>query len=146
MLPLLALSAAVAAAPNLFTSVLLNDPDPLGARCLDGTPPRIWVHKAGATASSTKWAWHFQGGAWCGSEEQCTKRAFGETTCMLGSSREECFNHNSCNVKKFQPVMELLDLPAVNGARWAGGLMNNSAATNPLTHDWNKVLMMYLLR
>ena len=42
-----------------------------------------------------------------------------------------CFNHNGNNVQKLQPVMELLDLPAVNGARWGGGLLNNSAATNP---------------
>eukprot|EP01051_Picozoa_sp_SAG22_P007418 SAG22_NODE_522_length_9503_cov_4.233624_7_plen_271_part_00 len=138
-------SAASASKPNLFTSVLLHDPDPAGARCLDGTPPRIWVHKSTSAnpANRTKWAWHFQGGGWCESEESCTTRAFGETTCMLGSSREECFNHNGCNVAPFAPVMDVLDLPAVNGARWGGGLLNNSAATNPLTHDWNKVLMMY---
>eukprot|EP00756_Hemistasia_phaeocysticola_P045919 Hpha_TRINITY_DN19675_c0_g1::TRINITY_DN19675_c0_g1_i1::g.186252::m.186252/K19882/NOTUM; O-palmitoleoyl-L-serine hydrolase len=131
--------------PNLFTSVLLHDPDPTGARCLDGTPPRIWVHKSQSTnpANRTKWAWHFQGGGWCESEEACTERAFAKTKCMLGSSREECFNDNSNNVAPFAPVMDLLHLPAVNGARWGGGLLNNSAGTNPLSHDWNKVVMFY---
>ena len=144
LLCLLLLSSAAAKKPNLFHSILLNDPDPLGARCLDGTPPRIWLHLAEpGSPNATKWAWHFQGGGWCESEESCTQRAFGRTTCMLGSSREECFNDNGCNVQAFQPVMDVLDLPAVNGARWGGGLLNNSAATNPVSHDWNKVLMMY---
>ena len=40
----------------------------------------------------------------------------------------------------YKPVMDFFDLPAVNGARWGGGLLNNSAGTNPLSHDWNKVL------
>jgi hypothetical protein len=144
LLPLLA-AAPLGTMPNLFTSVLLDDPDPNGARCLDGTPPRIWVHKSTSSnpANRTKWAWHFQGGGWCESESTCTARAFAPSSCMLGSSREECFDDNSCNVQKFQPVMDVLDLPAVNGARWGGGLLNNSVATNPLTHDWNKVLMMY---
>ena len=34
-------------------------------------------------------------------------------------------------------------LPACNGARWCGGLFVNDSATNPLTHDWNKVLLPY---
>lgn len=84
-----------------------------------------------------------QGGGWCESEEACTQRAFAKSQCMLGSSREECFNDNGCNVQHFQPAMNFLDLPAVNGARWGGGLLNSSAATNPLAHDWNKVIMMY---
>ena len=148
VLLLLAVSAPSAAqpnAPNLATSVLLHDPAEDGARCLDGTPPRIWVQKSQSSnpANRTKWAWHFQGGGWCESEESCTERAFAPTKCMLGSSREACFNANSCNVMKYKPVMDFFDLPAVNGARWGGGLLNNSAATNPLSHDWNKVLMMY---
>ena len=144
LLPQLA-AAAFPFPPNLATSVLLNDPDPTGARCLDGTPPRIWVHKSASAnpESRKKWAWHFQGGGWCESEESCTQRAFAPSQCMLGSSREECFNANGCNVMHFKPVMDFFDLPAVNGARWGGGLLNNSAGTNPLTHDWNKVLMMY---
>ena len=64
--PLLSAASAFAQArpPNLFTSVLLHDPDPAGARCLDGTPPRIWVHKSQSPdpEARNKWAWHFQGG------------------------------------------------------------------------------------
>ena len=147
---LLSLAVAAAAptasaAPNMMTSMLLHDPDPHGARCLDGTPPRIWVHNSTSTnpANRSKWAWHFQGGGWCESQESCTNRAFDPKSCMLGSSREECFNANGCNVRPFAPVMDFLDLPAVNGARWGGGLLNNSEGTNPLAHDWNHVLMMY---
>jgi len=139
-----ACASVAAAAPNLMTSILLRDPDPHGARCLDGTPPRIWVHKSTSAnpANRSKWAWHFQGGAWCESEAACTTRAFTKGSCMLGSSREQCFNDNSCNVQNYAPVMDFLHLPAVNGARWGGGLLNNSAATNPLSWDWNHVLMM----
>ncbi len=144
LLPAVAAAAAAPGGSDLFHSILLNDPDPDGARCLDGSPPRIWLHLAEpGSANRSKWAWHFQGGGWCESEESCTERAFGKTQCMLGSSREECFNDNGCNVEHFKPVMNFLDLPAVNGARWGGGLLNSSAATNPLSHDWNKVIMMY---
>jgi len=34
-------------------------------------------------------------------------------------------------------------LPACNGARWCGGLFSNNSATNPLTHNWNKVMLPY---
>jgi hypothetical protein len=148
---LLALAAAdradhpAAQPPNLATSVLIHDPAPDGARCLDGTPPRIWVQKSSSPnpANRTKWYWHFQGGGWCESQESCTERAFNPGKCMLGSSREACFDANSNNVASFKKVMDFLDLPAVNGARWGGGLLNNSVHGNPLAHDWNKVLMMY---
>ena len=39
--------------------------------------------------------------------------------------------------------MQFSCLPACNGARWCGGLMTNSSATNALTHDWNKALLPY---
>ena len=103
---------------NLMTSVLLHDPDPLGARCLDGSPPRIWIRAADSKVNSSKWAWHFQGGGWCESEEACTERAFSPKKCMLGSSREECFDNTGCHVQNFKPIMDYVDLPAVNGARW----------------------------
>ena len=103
---------------NLMTSVLLHDPDPLGARCLDGSPPRIWIRAAGGEVNSSKWAWHFQGGGWCETEDACADRAFSPTRCMLGSSREECFDNNGCHVQNFRSVMDYVDLPAVNGARW----------------------------
>ena len=34
-------------------------------------------------------------------------------------------------------------LPACNGARWCGGLFTNDSATNPLSFDWNQVLLPY---
>lgn len=34
-------------------------------------------------------------------------------------------------------------IPACNGARWCGGLFVNSSTTNPITHDWHKVLLPY---
>jgi hypothetical protein len=54
-------AAAAAPSPDMFHSILLNDPDPEGARCLDGTPPRIWLHLAEpGSPNRSKWAWHFQ--------------------------------------------------------------------------------------
>ena len=77
LLPPLAAAAGFPFPPDMATSVLLVDPDPAGARCLDGTPPRIWVHKSQSAdpASRNKWAWHFQGGGWCKSETDCAERA-----------------------------------------------------------------------
>lgn len=124
-------------------AVYLNDPRLDGARCLDGSAPRIWVQRATSPENSTKWYWHFQGGGWCDSESACTSRAFDDKECMLGSSSLACFNANSNPHAPYADRMDWLDIPACNGARWCGGLMNDSAAANPLTHDWNKVLMSY---
>ena len=132
---------AARAVESIATAVYLTDPDPLGARCLDGTAPRVWIERS--TSGSRKWVWHFQGGGWCESEESCAGRAFDPKSCMLGSSSAACYNNNSEAWTPLAPKLPFEVIAACNGARWCGGTMNSSSATNPLAHDWNKVLMNY---
>jgi len=96
-------------------------------------------------ASRSKWSFHFMGGGWCTSTEECTRRAYDPKECYHGSSSIECFNDNSELEpgKRFNETMDFRDIPCINGARWGGGLLMNSPETNPLTHDWNKVEMVY---
>lgn len=50
-------------------------------------------------------------------------------------------NGERCHNKTSRMTWECL--PACNGDRWCGGLFSNNSVTNPLTHDWNKVLLPY---
>lgn len=85
------------------------------------------------------------GGGWCESIESCAARAYAPT-CYIGSSNPACFNNtpgNSIPGVGFSEVMDFADVPSCLGARWCGGLFQNDSTTNPLTHDWNKVLVPY---
>ena len=46
-------------------------------------------------------------------------------------------------VSNYSDVMDYAYLPSCLGSRWCGGLMANDTVHNPLTHDWNKVLISY---
>ena len=91
------------------------------------------------------------GGGWCEDLAECTTRAFGKPgndgDCYIGSSNESCFSTAGARTPgidpPFQEVMDFRDIPSCNGARWCGGLMMNQPETNPLTYDWNKVLVPY---
>jgi hypothetical protein len=140
--------AKAVALPNLAESILLTDAvENDGARCLDGSPQRLWLQRSRSSnpVNRTKWAFHFMGGGWCQSEAACTSRAYKPGDCYRGSSNESCFNSNSDAVPgvKFNQTMDFLDIPCINGARWGGGLLMNDPATNPLSWDWNKVEMQY---
>ena len=67
--------------------------------------------------------------------------------CYIGSSNESCFATAGARTPGTTPAfaqqMDFRDIPSCNGARWCGGLMMNNPATNPLSHDWNKVLIPY---
>lgn len=132
--------------PNLAESVLLTDAvTSTGARCLDGSPQRLWLQRSTSInpENRTKWAFHFMGGGWCLSEAACTTRAYDPKQCYRGSSNESCFNSNGDNTgAKFNQTMDYLDIPCINGARWGGGLINNDPVTNPLSWDWNKVIVL----
>ena len=39
--------------------------------------------------------------------------------------------------------MDFATIPSCLGSRWCGGLLNSDARVNPLSHDWNKVLVSY---
>eukprot|EP00035_Acanthoeca_spectabilis_P012237 m.217978 g.217978 ORF g.217978 m.217978 type:complete len:430 (-) comp15566_c0_seq1:2100-3389(-) len=133
-------------APNLAESVLLTDAVTThGARCLDGSPQRLWLQLASHPANASKWYFHFMGGAWCKSEEECIDRAYDPTKCYRGSSNVSCFNANGDKEPgvDFNQTMDFRDVPAINGARWGGGLLISDPTTNPLTHDWNKVEIVY---
>jgi len=83
------------------------------------------------------------GGAWCQSIEACADRAYNPTNCFLGSSNASCFNADGERCENKTSAMQFSCLPACNGARWCGGLLTNSSTTNPLTSDWNKVMLPY---
>jgi sialidase-1 len=135
--------------PNMATSVLLTDAvAKTGARCLDGTPQRIWVQDAASAANATKFVFRFMGGAWCTSMDSCLGRAYSKGMCYFGSSSLDCFNNGQpaldCSTgKNFSAQMDWRDVPCIDGARWGGGLLMGEPATNPLAHDWNKVEMQY---
>ena len=79
-----------APAPNMARSVLLTDyVQSHGARCLDGSPQRIWLQLAApGSANASKWYFHFMGGGWCESTASCTSRAYDPAQCYRGSSSE----------------------------------------------------------
>ena len=135
-LNLLLCAAAVA---DVATLVTLSDYVEQGAVCLDGTPYEIWYAAASNPANASKWVFDIQGGAWCESISECASRAYDPTNCYLGSSSAACFNADGERCMNKTDAMTFECLPACNGARWCGGLFVNDSATNPLTHDWNKV-------
>jgi len=112
------------------------------ARCLDGSPYELWFAPATSPVNATKWVLEFQGGGWCQSISDCSARAYGPG-CYLGSSNASCFDANSERCANKSASMSFECLPACNGARWCGGLFLNNSVTNPLTHDWNQVLLPY---
>eukprot|EP00039_Didymoeca_costata_P003733 m.69371 g.69371 ORF g.69371 m.69371 type:complete len:423 (-) comp12050_c0_seq3:78-1346(-) len=132
--------------PNLAQEILLKDEvDTHGARCLDGTPQRLWLQQATNPINKTKWYFHFMGGGWCESLDSCTQRAYDLDHCYIGSSSMACYNHSQNQEPgvQFNTTMDFRNIPAINGARWGGGLLMNTPDTNPLTHDWNKIEFQY---
>jgi hypothetical protein len=135
--------------PNLARSVLLSGAVAShGARCLDGTAPRLWIQESRSAnpANRTKWYLHLMGGGDCDTVESCAQRAYDPAQCMRGSSSEACFNSQQlggCGSARFNETMDFRDIPCINGARWGGGPLMNDPATNPVAWDWNKVEVMY---
>jgi O-palmitoleoyl-L-serine hydrolase len=144
-----ATGVASAAAPNLATSILLSDAVVThGARCLDGTPQRYWFRPAApGSANASKWYLHIMGGGWCESLGDCASRAYDPSHCWIGSSRPDCLPGqapgNGIPGVNFSTTMDFRDIPSCFTSRWCGGLMNNDPTTNPLTYDWNAVLLPY---
>lgn len=142
------LLAGFTSAANLAQTYLLDEyVNSTGARCLDGSPQRYWLQQSNSSTNSSKFYIHLMGGGWCESVADCANRAY-NTHCYVGSSNPACFASeanpgNSLPNVSFSPVMDFSELPSCLAARWCGGLMINDAATNPLTWDWNKVLVPY---
>jgi hypothetical protein len=134
-------------APNLARSILLTDAVESGARCLDGSPQRLWLQESPSRSerNRSKWVFHFMGGGECIGLDDCADRAYTPDQCYRGSSNVSCFNANSDREpgKPFNETMDFAHIPCINGARWGGGLLLNEPAVNPLTWDWNKVEMHY---
>jgi hypothetical protein len=79
-------------APTLAeTHFVNNDPglDGLVPACLDGSVPRYWFQQGAPGA--TQWAVHMQGGGWCESVDDCARRAYNPSQCLIGSSSPLCF-------------------------------------------------------
>ena len=96
--------------------------DAFNARCLDGSPGGFYYRPSSSAASTRRWKFHFQGGAWCSTAASCVQRS----QTPLGSS-------------KAWPL-------TLGGA--ASGLM--SASVNATGHDmgnpfgdWNFVWLAY---
>eukprot|EP01052_Picozoa_sp_SAG31_P009091 SAG31_NODE_470_length_15239_cov_19.376288_10_plen_406_part_00 len=116
--------------PNIATAQYLTD-YPM-AKSLDGTPAYYYIRRAApGSVNASKFVIHIQGGGWCGSLENCAQRA--QTN--LGSSDHE--------KTKEQDTQDLNLVHGCQNNRWCGALMVNDAATNPLAHDWNAVLLRY---
>jgi hypothetical protein len=149
LLFLLLLLAARGALATVATNVLLSDyvaggaHGDFNARSLDGSPYEIWVAAATSPTSATKWVLDIQGGAWCQSVSACAARAYTPGNCYLGSSNASCFDADAERCADKSAEMSFECLPACNGARWCGGLFVNDSSTNPLTHNWNMVLLPY---
>ena len=109
--------------PNLAHTVLLVDEvQTHGARCLDGSPQRLWYSPATSAVNASKFYIHLMGGGWCESMESCTARGYSPDDCYRGSSNVSCFDSNGDNVgKPFNETMDWRDIPCINGARWGGG-------------------------
>ncbi|CAI5459558.1 unnamed protein product [Closterium sp. Yama58-4] len=82
--------------------------------CLDGSPPAYYF-RPGHAGGAHRWFFHFQGGAWCSSGEECGQRSL----TALGSSRL---------------------LPATIDAQ---GVFSDDPAINPGMHEWNMVKLAY---
>ena len=114
--------------PNVFTTILLDKyVETTGARCLDGSPQRLWYAPATSEASARKWSLHMMGGGWCESVDACAARAYA-AKCYSGSSNTSCFAHEQGNAppgERYADAMNLTDIPSILGARWGGGLLSN---------------------
>jgi hypothetical protein len=99
------------------------------AVCLDGSPAGYYVRPASTSAAATKWKFHFCGGGWCTSEEDCYNRGYG------GSPRPQMGSSTS-----WPPwLSSLLDPP---GAAFYGLMSFNDSAVNPFG-EWNFVWLAY---
>eukprot|EP00048_Salpingoeca_helianthica_P016842 m.234482 g.234482 ORF g.234482 m.234482 type:complete len:447 (+) comp19625_c0_seq1:26-1366(+) len=106
-----------------------------GAVCLDGSAPLYYL-RPGSPVNASKWVFHIQGGAWCGSYDDCLQRS----QTRLGSSNREfqpCLNDTG------DCIVDLEHLEGCNNTRWCGAPMVNDTIVNPLMHDWTAVLIMY---
>ena len=140
---LLSLCAAIAAANDANLITLSDYVAPFGARALDGSPYEFWHAPATSPSSSSSWVIDIMGGAWCTSLAACADRAYNPSGCYLGSSNASCFNADGERCRNKTAAMPFSCLPACNGARWCGGLLSNASSTNPLSHDWHRVLLPY---
>lgn len=90
------------------------------ARCLDGSPGGFWF-SPGVGADASKWIVHFQGGGWCGDEQECLTRS--QTS--LGSST--FWNATGC--------------PNIDGGDH--GILSANATINTYMSNWTKVFIGY---
>lgn len=140
LLALAWVAAQVTAQTRMATAEYLTDyVSSTGARCLDGTPYQYWVDVG---PEAHKFVLDWQGGAWCQSISDCADRAYGPG-CFLGSSSAECFNQDAERCHNKTDQMAFSCIPACDGARWCGGLMQDDPTTNPLSHNWTHVLFPY---
>lgn len=85
-------------------------PTDRGARCLNGSPPAIYISKG---SDPSRWLIFHQGGGWCSNLEDCCSKA----DLWFSNHRDGA-----------APVADLAMI---------GGYFRRDRAVNPLMHDWN---------
>ncbi len=96
-------------------TLLTDQAEESGARCLDGTPGAYYFRE-GSGDGARKWYIHQQGGGWCESMKDCFDRSHS----ALGSSS---------SYAKLSPL--------------SGGYFDTRPAVNPMMYNWNLVFMPY---
>ncbi|EEC71941.1 hypothetical protein OsI_04755 [Oryza sativa Indica Group] len=110
---LLLLAAAVARSVDGVELTLLTGAREKGAVCLDGSPPGYHLQR-GFGSGEHSWFIHLQGGAWCDTIEDCSKRKMS----AYGSS-------------KFMRAVEF------------NGILSNDQQLNSDFYNWNRVFIRY---
>uniref|UniRef100_A0A0D9YII4 Pectin acetylesterase n=1 Tax=Oryza glumipatula TaxID=40148 RepID=A0A0D9YII4_9ORYZ len=110
---LLLLAAAVARSVDGVELTLLTGAREKGAVCLDGSPPGYHLQR-GFGSGEHSWFIHLQGGAWCNTIEDCSKRKMS----AYGSS-------------KFMRAVEF------------NGILSNDQQLNSDFYNWNRVFIRY---
>uniref|UniRef100_A0A0E0CBG7 Pectin acetylesterase n=1 Tax=Oryza meridionalis TaxID=40149 RepID=A0A0E0CBG7_9ORYZ len=110
---LLLLAAAVARSVDGVELTLLTGAREKGAVCLDGSPPGYHLQR-GFGSGEHSWFIHLQGGAWCNTIEDCSRRKMS----AYGSS-------------KFMRAVEF------------NGILSNDQQLNSDFYNWNRVFIRY---
>uniref|UniRef100_A0A0E0N647 Pectin acetylesterase n=1 Tax=Oryza rufipogon TaxID=4529 RepID=A0A0E0N647_ORYRU len=110
---LLLLAAAVARSVDGVELTLLTGAREKGTVCLDGSPPGYHLQR-GFGSGEHSWFIHLQGGAWCNTIEDCSKRKMS----AYGSS-------------KFMRAVEF------------NGILSNDQQLNSDFYNWNRVFIRY---
>ncbi|XP_057786884.1 pectin acetylesterase 8-like isoform X2 [Salvia miltiorrhiza] len=96
---------------------LLETAVPIGAVCLDGSPP-AYAYVEGSGNGSTNWIVYMEGGGWCVSQQDCLNRS----RTYLGSSQPQYTDQRGVSFT---------------------GILDSYTEFNPYFYNWHKVYIHY---